>query len=77
MKASRSRYGVIAFAISLAVLSYIQRVAISQAAERAAGPLPDRSRLVDFHRLDGRGMGRYFSLGRSFLVRSGRSWMRS
>jgi MFS family permease len=35
MKASRARYGVIAFAISLAVLSYIQRVAISQ----AAGPI--------------------------------------
>jgi MFS transporter, ACS family, glucarate transporter len=35
MKASRARYGVIAVAISLAVLSYIQRVAISQ----AAGPV--------------------------------------
>ena len=35
MKASRARYGVIAFAISLAVLSYIQPVAISQ----AAGPI--------------------------------------
>jgi MFS transporter, ACS family, glucarate transporter len=35
MKASRARYNVVAFAISLAVLSYIQRVAISQ----AAGPI--------------------------------------
>ncbi|MDB5456306.1 MAG: sauU [Caulobacter sp.] len=35
MKASRARYGVIGFAISLAVLAYIQRVAISQ----AAGPI--------------------------------------
>jgi MFS transporter, ACS family, glucarate transporter len=35
MKASRARYGVVAFAISLAVLSYVQRVAISQ----AAGPI--------------------------------------
>lgn len=32
VKASRVRYGVVAFALSLAVLSYIQRVAISQAA---------------------------------------------
>ncbi len=35
MKPSRARYGVIMIAISLAVLSYIQRVAISQ----AAGPI--------------------------------------
>jgi MFS family permease len=35
MKATRARYGVVGFAISLAVLSYIQRVAISQ----AAGPI--------------------------------------
>jgi len=35
MKASRVRYGVVGFALSLAVLSYIQRVAISQ----AAGPI--------------------------------------
>ena len=35
MKATRTRYGVVGFAISLAVLSYIQRVAISQ----AAGPI--------------------------------------
>jgi sugar phosphate permease len=32
MKASRVRYGVVGFALSLAVLAYIQRVAISQAA---------------------------------------------
>jgi ACS family glucarate transporter-like MFS transporter len=32
MKASRARYGVVGFALSLAVLSYVQRVAISQAA---------------------------------------------
>jgi MFS transporter, ACS family, glucarate transporter len=32
MKPSRTRYGVVMFAIALAVLSYIQRVAISQAA---------------------------------------------
>ena len=35
MKPSRARYRVVGFAISLAVLSYIQRVAISQ----AAGPI--------------------------------------
>ena len=35
MKPSRVRYGVVAMAISLAVLSYVQRVAISQ----AAGPI--------------------------------------
>ncbi|WP_116091692.1 MFS transporter [Sphingomonas crusticola] len=35
MKASRVRYRVVGFALSLAVLSYIQRVAISQ----AAGPI--------------------------------------
>jgi MFS transporter, ACS family, glucarate transporter len=35
MKASRTRYSVVALAISLAVLSYVQRVAISQ----AAGPI--------------------------------------
>jgi ACS family glucarate transporter-like MFS transporter len=35
MQASRSRYGVIGLAIGLAVLSYMQRVAISQ----AAGPI--------------------------------------
>ena len=35
MKPSRARYGVVAMAIALAVLSYVQRVAISQ----AAGPI--------------------------------------
>src|SRR5271154_5459303 len=35
MKASRVRYGVVLLAIGLAVLSYVQRVAISQ----AAGPI--------------------------------------
>ena len=35
MRASRVRYGVVGFALSLAILSYIQRVAISQ----AAGPI--------------------------------------
>ncbi|HEV2594923.1 MAG TPA: MFS transporter [Sphingomicrobium sp.] len=35
VKATRVRYGVVGFALSLAVLSYIQRVAISQ----AAGPI--------------------------------------
>ena len=35
MKASRARYGVVLLAIGLAVLSYVQRVAISQ----AAGPI--------------------------------------
>lgn len=35
MKPSRVRYGVVGFALSLAVLSYVQRVAISQ----AAGPI--------------------------------------
>jgi ACS family glucarate transporter-like MFS transporter len=35
MKASRTRYSVVALAIGLAVLSYVQRVAISQ----AAGPI--------------------------------------
>lgn len=35
MKPSRARYGVVTMAISLAVLSYVQRVAISQ----AAGPI--------------------------------------
>jgi len=35
MKPSRVRYGVVGFALSLAVLSYMQRVAISQ----AAGPI--------------------------------------
>ncbi|HEX8415336.1 MAG TPA: MFS transporter [Sphingomicrobium sp.] len=35
MKASRVRYGVVGFALTLAILSYIQRVAISQ----AAGPI--------------------------------------
>src|ERR1700757_417257 len=33
MKASRTRYSVVVLAIALAVLSYVQRVAISQAAE--------------------------------------------
>jgi predicted MFS family arabinose efflux permease len=37
VKPSRARYGVVAFALSLAVLSYIQRVAISQ----AAGPIAE------------------------------------
>src|ERR1700722_486522 len=35
MKPSRARYGVVGLAIGLAVLSYVQRVAISQ----AAGPI--------------------------------------
>jgi MFS transporter, ACS family, glucarate transporter len=35
MKASRTRYSVVALAIALAILSYVQRVAISQ----AAGPI--------------------------------------
>ncbi|RAK60663.1 MFS transporter [Phenylobacterium hankyongense] len=35
MKASRARYGVIGFALTLAMLAYVQRVAISQ----AAGPI--------------------------------------
>src|SRR6202041_1853535 len=35
MKASRTRYSIVALAIGLAVLSYVQRVAISQ----AAGPI--------------------------------------
>src|ERR1700733_12236423 len=35
MKASRTRFGVVLLAIGLAVLSYMQRVAISQ----AAGPI--------------------------------------
>jgi MFS transporter, ACS family, glucarate transporter len=35
MKASRTRYSIVALAISLAILSYVQRVAISQ----AAGPI--------------------------------------
>ena len=32
MKASRTRYSIVALAIGLAILSYVQRVAISQAA---------------------------------------------
>jgi len=39
MKPSRARYSVIALAIGLAVLSYVQRVAISQAAEPIARDL--------------------------------------
>ncbi len=35
MRASRTRYGVVALAIGLAILSYMQRVAISE----AAGPI--------------------------------------
>ena len=35
MKASRARYGVVGFALTLAMMAYIQRVAISQ----AAGPI--------------------------------------
>ena len=35
MKASRTRYSVVALAIGLAILSYVQRVAMSQ----AAGPI--------------------------------------
>jgi sugar phosphate permease len=35
MKASRARYGVVGFALTLAIIAYIQRVAISQ----AAGPI--------------------------------------
>jgi len=37
MRMSRVRYGVVGFALSLAILSYIQRVAISQ----AAGPIAE------------------------------------
>lgn len=37
MKATRARYWVVAFALSLAMIMYIQRVAISQ----AAGPISD------------------------------------
>src|SRR5438309_1805007 len=50
VKATRIRYGVVAFALSLAVLSYIQRVAISQ----AAGPIS-----ADLH-LDKQQMGSVF-----------------
>ncbi|MBO9575740.1 MAG: MFS transporter [Sphingobium sp.] len=39
MKATRVRYGVVGLAVSLAVLSYIQRVAISQAATPIAADL--------------------------------------
>jgi MFS transporter, ACS family, glucarate transporter len=35
MRASRTRYGVVALAIGLAILSYMQRVAISE----SAGPI--------------------------------------
>ena len=35
MRASRTRYSVVVLAIGLAMLSYVQRVAISQ----AAGPI--------------------------------------
>jgi MFS transporter, ACS family, glucarate transporter len=42
MKASRTRYGVVAFALTLAVLSYVQRVAISQ----AAGPISSELHLT-------------------------------
>ncbi len=34
MKPNRTRYSVVVLAIDLAVLSYVQRVAISQAASR-------------------------------------------
>lgn len=39
MRASKVRYGVVGFALSLAILSYIQRVAISQAASPIASDL--------------------------------------
>lgn len=39
MKASRARYGVVVLALTLAVLSYVQRVAISQAAKPIASEL--------------------------------------
>ncbi|WP_336962531.1 MFS transporter [Sphingobium aquiterrae] len=39
MKATKVRYGVVGFALSLAILSYIQRVAISQAATPIAADL--------------------------------------
>jgi ACS family glucarate transporter-like MFS transporter len=39
MRASRARYGVVVLALTLAVLSYVQRVAISQAAGPISGEL--------------------------------------
>jgi MFS family permease len=39
MKASRTRYGVVGFALTLAMLAYVQRVAISQAATPIASDL--------------------------------------
>ncbi len=42
MRVSRTRHGVVALAIGLAVLSYIQRVAISE----AAGPISHDLRMT-------------------------------
>jgi MFS transporter, ACS family, glucarate transporter len=59
MQASRARYRVVALAIGLAVLSYIQRVAISQ----AAGPI---SRDLHFNKAD---MGLIFgAFGLSYAI---------
>lgn len=59
MKASRVRYGVVGFALSLAMLAYVQRVAISQ----AAGPIS-----ADLH-LDKVQMGAIFgAFGLSYAL---------
>ena len=59
MKASRARYGVIGFALTLAMLAYVQRVAISQ----AAGPIS-----ADMH-LDKAQMGAIFgAFGLSYAL---------
>src|ERR1700761_493063 len=59
MQASRARYHVVALAIGLAILSYIQRVAISQ----AAGPI---SRDLHFNKSD---MGLVFgAFGLSYAI---------
>jgi MFS transporter, ACS family, glucarate transporter len=59
MQASRARYRVVALAVGLAVLSYIQRVAISQ----AAGPI---SRDLHFNKAD---MGLIFgAFGLSYAI---------
>jgi ACS family glucarate transporter-like MFS transporter len=59
VKASRARYGVIGFALTLAMLAYVQRVAISQ----AAGPIS-----ADMH-LDKAQMGAIFgAFGLSYAL---------
>src|ERR1700677_3189805 len=59
MKASRTRYSIVALAIGLAILSYVQRVAISQ----AAGPIAH-----DLH-LDKQQMGLVFgAFGLSYAL---------